>query len=76
MIASGIKVYPTLVEEYLTIESPNTARVDVYNMLGEKLISVDSFNSGQLNVTSLGKGMYILNVTTDEGKAAFRFIKK
>jgi hypothetical protein len=71
-----IRVYPTVVKEILMIELPSTANVDVYNMLGERVKSIRSVESGQIELSDLTRGMYILKIGTHEVTQSYRIIKQ
>lgn len=66
---SGLSVYPNPVKDgvvYISTSSSEDLSVEVYDLLGKKLISSE-VTSGTLNVSSLLKGIYVMKIT--EGAA-------
>ena len=72
------KVYPNPVESTLFIEVDNieVSRFELYTVLGKKIKSLKANDGNTLDVTSLSKGGYILNVITEKGVLTKRIIKK
>lgn len=68
--ANPVKVYPTIVENILNIQTPLSVglNVEIINMLGKKVESIDltSENSG-IDVSYLNAGLYYVNVYDSEG---------
>ena len=71
-----IKVYPTVVNHTLNLELPSIGNVDFYNMIGVRVKSIQSFSSGQVNLSDFRNGMYIVKVSTGETTKTFRIIKQ
>ncbi|MDL2262870.1 T9SS type A sorting domain-containing protein [Bacteroidales bacterium OttesenSCG-928-I21] len=70
-IVDNIKIFPNPVKDILNIELPKDIiikSVIIYGIDG-KLIEKNmfSFDAGQLNISNLQTGSYILNVNTDKG---------
>jgi hypothetical protein len=53
------------IEGAIRIVTPRNANIQVYNVLGQSVASVRS--TGTANV-EVGKGIYIVNITTAEGE--------
>lgn len=71
-----IKIYPNPVNNFLTIGTKNNEtlkKVNVYNILGNKLLTT---NKKVLNLQSLSKGIYLLEVETNTGRTAMKKIIK
>ncbi|MDO5615877.1 MAG: T9SS type A sorting domain-containing protein, partial [Cruoricaptor ignavus] len=70
--------YPNPVENFLNITSKETIRkVDVYNIQGQKVLNNVKFENGKLNVSSLLKGNYLLQIFFDNGNVeTAKIIKK
>ncbi|MCF8357457.1 MAG: DUF5123 domain-containing protein [Prolixibacteraceae bacterium] len=71
-----VRVYPTIASKMLFIETDETTvpAVNVYTNLGQKVLQFTNVVSGQaLNISSLSKGVYIIDV---EGNHPVRIIKK
>ena len=71
----GLKVYPNPAKDYITIESKNAklTSVELYNVLGAKVISSKSLTNDRLNVSGISKGIYMLKVNA-EGASSTRKI--
>ncbi|WP_418264003.1 T9SS type A sorting domain-containing protein [Flavobacterium faecale] len=70
-------VYPNPVKEVLFFESENTTieRVSIMNTQGQRVINKTG-DSKQLNVSSLDKGVYFLNLKSKEGNSVYKFTKE
>jgi len=68
-------IYPNPVTDFLTIKTQEKVlNVSLYDASG-KLINTE-FNNGQINVSMLPKGMYILKAVTDKAVYQQKVIKK
>jgi endonuclease I len=75
---NNISIYPNPVNgNTLTIETSKTLQVEIFNVLGKKLIAtdVDSTN-GKVDVGFLYSGIYMLKMTSDQGTITKRIIKQ
>ena len=72
---SSIAVYPNPATDIVHIASKEkTKSVEIYSMTGQKVMNS---NSGEINVSRLNKGIYIIKTTLDSGKTETRkLIKK
>ncbi len=80
-LANSISVFPNPAIENLIIETSNNEKVNavkVYDVLGKILIDqkLDNSERIELNVNSLDKGIYYIEVTTQSGKAIKKFNKQ
>lgn len=79
-LSNKLSVYPNPTVNNLTIDFPLSGRKTgaVYNVIGSRLMAFDIVDGNNLNldVSSLPKGVYILNLETSEGRASKKFIKK
>lgn len=68
-------VYPTITNGNLLISaSTNVNLVKIYNLQG---VLVDTYkHQNELNLSNLNKGMYLVEVTTEKGRAVQKIIKK
>ena len=75
----SIKLYPNPVHERLFVQFPSseTYNLKVVNVLGQTVFTEKSAKSSvSLNVTSLKKGLYFLNIHSETGeKQTIKFIK-
>ena len=73
-----ISLYPNPAQNIVKISGhiPNLEEISIYNTLG-KIIYVQKDNLGQnINVSSLGSGLYIMTIKTPERMVFKRFIKQ
>jgi len=55
----------------------NIENVEIFNLLGQKLISKDlNSNNETVDISNLVKGVYLMNVTIDGSKGSFKIIKE
>ncbi|MBI9066082.1 MAG: T9SS type A sorting domain-containing protein [Salinivirgaceae bacterium] len=57
-----INVYPNPTVNYLTIEGAESATVIVYNLLGKIVMTETNLLDGNLNLSSLTRGNYLISV--------------
>lgn len=69
--AQTIAVYPTIVDNEITVTGFESANYAIYAQNGA-LVKVGNVNNGIINVASLGTGIYFLNINGTTAK----FIKK
>ena len=74
--AENITLYPNPVKDVLTVNSQSTfKRMEVYNMLGQKVMTKENTNT--LIVDQLNLGIYILKAFNNNGEVATKqFIKQ
>ncbi len=76
-LSEEVKIYPNPVYDQLFITSENllVKRMAVFSASGQKIMEMDgTLNS--IDVSSLSKGMYFLEIISEEGKTIQKFIKK
>jgi len=73
----NIKLYPNPVKDILKINIPNNENIselNIYNVAGQK---VKTSNQSDINVESLSKGVYLIDIKTDKNKTYnSKFIKQ
>ena len=69
-------IYPNPTSGLLTIEkgAETITHLEVCNLLGE-IVLVPNAQQNTINLSSLSKGMYMLNITTKNGKTSQRVFK-
>ncbi len=75
---SKIDIFPNPVKDYLTIdcESVNEIKnVNIYSMQGKPVRSLNKIRDKGIDVQDLGKGLYIIEVNTINGKKYNKIIK-
>ncbi|WP_366186048.1 T9SS type A sorting domain-containing protein [Flavobacterium ovatum] len=71
----GLNVYPNPVKDgklFINTDSGDAKKVAIYNILGKQVLSKE-VASGQVDVSSLNKGVYVLKIT-EAGKTSTRKI--
>lgn len=72
-----VNVFPNPVTDVLNITGATAVvSVDIYNVLGKKVMSFKEVNSGTINLSSLAKGLYIAKLNTESGSKAVKIIKE
>lgn len=70
-------VYPNPVQDILHVtNSDKITSVEIYNMVGQKLLTAEKVSKDGLNVSTLAKGAYIVTVKTANSKESIKLIKK
>ena len=76
-LADGLKVYPTVFDEAVTVETPVDGSVAVYDMSGSAVYTSEVFEgSNSLSLGSLADGHYTLRVEGAGQSATVRVVKK
>ena len=63
-----IQVFPNPVSEILTVNGLKDATIKFYSVSGEEVISMTRFSRNSIDVSSLPAGIYVMNITTQEGQ--------
>lgn len=75
-----LALYPVPAGDRVFISNPkqvNVQSVTVYNLLGQSVLqNVTPGPQGDVNVTTLAKGSYVMRVRTELGDGVMRFVKK
>lgn len=73
---SGIEIYPNPATDFIRVTKlSNRADYKIYSVAGQ-LVAAGKLNNGQIAVSSLVKGNYVLSVTDGTLSATHKFIKK
>jgi hypothetical protein len=79
-LASNMTVYPNPTKNIINISNSLNAVVDTVVMtdLNGRLVKTQKVNAteGQINISDLAAGIYMMNVTTDQGTATKKVIKE
>ncbi len=67
MLSKGVMVYPNPANNKIYVEGENIGAVEVYNSLGQKVISVEGSENTAVDVASFEDGVYMVRVITNEG---------
>lgn len=61
-------IYPNPVQDMLTIENVENAKIEIFNMLGMRIKTVDNADfKTQINLSNFSEGTYIVRVTSEKG---------
>lgn len=73
----SLSVYPNPVKETLHLRSTHPViSAEVYNLAGQRILSVTKVNDNKFSAASLVKGMYLLKVQTSAGVQTVKIIKE
>ena len=77
-ISSEIELFPNPVQKILNIKTNQIIKeINVFDMLGKKVIVNQDDDKKQINVASLAKGIYIISVACENDKTfSLKFIKE
>lgn len=76
--SSRINTYPNPVNEILNLNFPNNViieRLTIYDITGKNIFEIKEVLNNQIDVTSLEKGIYILDIKTQNAILKEKFIK-
>lgn len=75
---SNISIYPNPVKNNLniTLNSPKETQIDIYNVLGKKVISKVIYKSDVINTEQISRGIYIIRMKQDETTISKKLIKR
>lgn len=72
-----VSIFPNPVKEILNITGTSAlSSVEIYDMLGKKVMSFNEVASGTVNLSPLAKGVYIAKINTDAGSKTVKIIKE
>ena len=72
----ALTLYPNPVYNSFQIENLNQqVHLSIYDLNGKELIVLPSYNGGEVDVSNLGKGMYLVNVNTKINKQVLKLLK-
>ena len=73
---SSISFYPNHANKNLILSSEFNGTIEVINVLGQKIMKIDSKNTLEINISGLKNGKYILNFIGENGLNSFKsFVK-
>ncbi len=75
--SADFKIYPNPVSDQLFISSENLQieNINIYSMSGKEIMNFET-NEKAFDVSTLSKGIYFIEVTSQEGTSSQRFIKE
>lgn len=75
----GFRLYPNPTREQLTIElndSSSNCQIEILDILGKKVISLEIQKIGQIDVSALASGTYLVKLNSENRTNVVRFIKQ
>lgn len=79
-VINQFKVYPTQVNQLLTVEQNSSvnARAQIMSVSGQIINTSVSLTNGKndIDVSALASGVYMLQLSTEEGNAVYKFVKQ
>jgi hypothetical protein len=67
VFSSKISIYPNPANEFVQIASEeNITGIEIYNLIGKKVISSSSLINNKIDVSNLSKGIYVLKVMSNK----------
>jgi hypothetical protein len=77
IFSSKVRIYPNPANELVTISSSlEINKVEVYSLIGKKVITDSNLNNNNLDVSSLAKGVYMMKLTSGASVATKKLIKE
>jgi hypothetical protein len=70
-------VFPSVFQERITINDPLTinSTIEIFNMQGVKIKTIKDFKGGELDLSSLSNGSYILTINNKIQSASYKIMK-
>ena len=77
-ITSDFKIYPNPTKgNYLNIETRETLKVEIYDILGKKVFETKINSENQkLHIDALNKGIYLVRLISDNGQTTKKLIRQ
>ena len=71
----GLNIFPNPANDVINIQSASVkiASVEIYSLLGQRVLAQNELKNNQINVASLSRGMYLLKISA-EGKSVTKKI--
>jgi len=67
-LENSLKLYPNPTASVLNVEAEGMSRVEVYNMVGQRVMSMEvSGDKAQVNTESLNSGVYFIRIQANDG---------
>nr|WP_256333793.1 T9SS type A sorting domain-containing protein [Epilithonimonas sp. FP105] len=74
---NNVSIYPNPVKNVLNFNgAKNISKVEVYNVAGQKVRSVENLSDNKIELSNLTKGIYIIRANIDGLVKSFKFIKE
>lgn len=74
---NNVSIYPNPVKNVLNFNgAKNISKVEVYNVAGQKVRSIENLSDNKIELSNLTKGTYIIRANVDGLVKSFKFIKE
>ena len=74
---SNVSIYPNPVKSVLNFNgAKDISRVEIYNVAGQKIKSVEKLSDQKIELSNLTSGTYIIRANVDGVVKSFKFIKE
>jgi hypothetical protein len=76
ILASKVKLFPNPAKDYITVLTNNVqiSSIEMYSVLGEKVISQNTLTNNRLNVSGLSNGIYFMKINADGSSATKKVV--
>lgn len=76
VFSSKVSVYPNPATNFVTVStSEKIDRLEIYNLLGKRVVATSKLNNNNIDVSSLSKGVYLIKFTSGNSVATKKLIK-
>ncbi len=82
VIGDGVSVWPNPATDFICVDAPESAFIEVFSLDGRLITSVPAVNEVSednilrtINVNNLISGTYIVNIATEKGLQTLKFVK-
>ena len=75
--SDNFKIYPNPVKSslYINLKTPNVTSIEIYNILGKKVLVKVINDSSEINTEQLSSGVYIMKITQNNTTISKKLIK-
>ena len=76
ILASKVKLFPNPAKDYITVLTNNVqiSSVEMYSVLGKKVLSTKTLINNRLNVSNLSNGIYFMKINAESGSTTKKII--
>lgn len=71
-LSNQTKIYPNPTNGNFTVEGTNVDRVEVYNLVGQKVFEQQGNKTVKIDASNWNKGLYLVNITNENGAVEAR----
>ncbi|KAA5826414.1 T9SS type A sorting domain-containing protein [Algibacter amylolyticus] len=76
ILASKLNIYPNPAQDYIQIDANDVKveSVEMFSLVGQKVISKSNLINSRLDISNLGRGIYLLKVNANDGSLTTKII--